>query len=116
MNEDIAKRAVACKGVWFWPVGMLAIAGTERQRIVHKDHTIGENWLPDLDDPLTALGLQAVVQHYFAEPVWLHLYAQSSGKWLPRVGEKYLTTTAFATQAEAWVHVLEALCEEKRQA
>jgi hypothetical protein len=90
MNDELAKRAVACKG-WKWMGGMLTLC---KIRVIEggSDYLIGErpgpasdgggridttdvhNYLPDLEDPATLGCLLAILREVY-ESKYVHAEA-----------------------------------------
>ena len=77
--EELARRAVACKG-WRWMPGMLTVS---RMRVTGSDRTdvlalrgrevlpVGPHSLPDLDDPATLGCLLKLVREAYRLRLWL---------------------------------------------
>ena len=130
MSEELARRAVACKG-WRWMPGMLGVTATGGVwRVEQADltalygagagpvsiHETG-TWFPDLTDPATVGCLLALVREAAQEP-GLHVrcmlpYAPDmSGKtpppWVLYSGRGQRWGDRHETEAEALVAALEA--------
>jgi hypothetical protein len=105
MNEELAKRAVACKR-WRWMPGMLTINGTRIQRTPNVEITAA--W-PDLDDPATLGCLLALVREAWGDP---SLCANDAGAydlmfWHVYTDDKFVSIGC-QTEGEALVAALEA--------
>ena len=127
MSDDLARRAVACKG-WRWMPGMLVVRHampTVWSRLIYRDDekrwwgTDGptvtdkmralEHWLPDLDDPATLGCLLALVREAWATPtrcLWYDSEMTSQGSWCWDDGKGGFWMGD--TEAEALVAALEA--------
>ena len=124
----LARRAVAAPG-WRWLPGM-RIAGTKFARVVavrdsgpcgaEEGATCDDNaavWLdewttpmlPDLSDPLTALGLLALVRERWDDPTLCVVFDHDDGTWAVGRWEDGLSLRARAapTEVEALVVALE---------
>ena len=69
MIEELARRAVACKG-WRWMPGMAFVDRGEPWRVVSPAHAevIHADRLPDLTDPATLGCLLALVREAWGDP------------------------------------------------
>jgi hypothetical protein len=69
MTEELAYRAVACKG-WRWMPGMLFVNEMQRWRVVSLAHAavIHKDRRPDLSDPATLGCLLALVREAWGDP------------------------------------------------
>jgi hypothetical protein len=122
MDDDLAKRAVACAG-WRWMPGMLTVTGYRLVRPQHgmwritqhapENHldcvdVADHNFVPDLSDPATMGCLLALVREAWPNACTMHVstgWAVWTDGWAvwtdPRLG-------IGPTEAEALVAALEA--------
>ena len=116
-NEELAQRAIACKG-WRWMPGMLAQTpeGTRVGRVVERLRTggvrlagggdVGWRCVPDLTDDLTRLGLITLVQE--AHPECRIDLCLDMARVIRSGGEAGNITDGWLPTAEALVAALEA--------
>jgi hypothetical protein len=106
MNNELSKRAVACKG-WRWMSGMVC---GHRHRVDlepgNDDPDMG-GCLPDLDDPATLGCLLALVREASGDPR-CSTDANQSGDWTV-YGCLPIVVPHRNTEAEALVEALESL-------
>lgn len=115
-NEELARRAVACKH-WRWMPGMLALDTGLRLDEMTDDW---EAEIPDFSDPATMGCLLALVREVWGPDTYLRLWAnpapdmsgKSRSKWEPvdGLGRRLAAgpRVLCATEAEALVAALEA--------
>ena len=91
MSDDLAKRAVACKG-WRWMPGM---ATTDGERLLFEDrvmgwqawsldrrrHTLDSDPLPDLTDAATLGCVLALVREAWEDPYMMTKYWRAPRIW-----------------------------------
>jgi len=117
-TEDLARRAVACKG-WRWLPGMRVVSQSgQHWRIWSETRSVYEpegiidcvptNDLPDLTDPATLGCLLALVREAWGDHVWLPTCVDLEAEaWI--VGSPSRNRqTRYDTEAAALVAALEA--------
>lgn len=107
--EELAKRAVACKG-WKWMPGMADCWGS---RVCEGDGLDRAVAIPDLTDPATMGCLLSLVREVWGDPCACALaidYGPAGEKWVVRltVNGRSLTERHWDTEVEALVAALEA--------
>ena len=120
MNNELARRAVACKH-WRWLPGML----TQHGRICGAGYLVSDDvdetgrpfvdctdttseWpdlLPDLSDDLTRLGLLVLVREAWGDPL---MYVAPGPGWYVGCGRVVGVAATGRTEAAALVAALEA--------
>jgi len=105
MSNELARRAVACKG-WQWMAGMLTLEGYRLDNSGRLKAEQQGDQLPDLNDPATVGCLVALVRKAWGEPT-AHAVPFSDGTWY--VQGKYIDDEHGHgdTEAEALVRALE---------
>jgi len=108
MSDELAQRAVACKG-WRWMPGMLACLYREDGTLMgsNRHGNPGPDFLPDLSDPATRGCLLSLVREAWGDPHVCSGFRQFSLHpvvWVPSQDKHFSGTT----EAEALIAALEA--------
>ena len=125
MSDELAKRAIACKG-WRWMPGMIALdqdgikarvldvqaGGQVRALICHDGWngspvTVCSPHLPDLEDPATLGCLLALVREAWAPATWITTTACLTSGGVHGWRVQGLDLPMQSTEAEALVAALE---------